>query len=88
MREAAPADPEIASELAQLGQDRLESMAEFAALLDGAGALRKGVSRREARDVLWSLNSPELYELLVIQRGWSSRRYGAWVAAALASALL
>jgi hypothetical protein len=63
-------------------------MAEFAAFLEGEGALRSDVSRREARDVLWSLNSPELYELLVVERGWSARRYGAWVASALAATLL
>jgi AcrR family transcriptional regulator len=88
MREAAPTDPEIAAALAKLGQDRLESMAEFAAFLDDEGALRGDVSRKEARDVLWSLNSPEVYELLVVARGWSARRYGSWVAAALAAALL
>jgi hypothetical protein len=38
--------------------------------------------------VLWTLNSPELYQLLVIERGWSSRRYGKWVGQQLAAALL
>lgn len=88
MREAAPGDPEIADELARLNDDRLASMSEFARLLDGRGALRPGVSRQEARDVLWTLNSPELYELMVIRRGWAARRYGAWVAQALKAALL
>jgi hypothetical protein len=38
--------------------------------------------------VLWTLNSPEMFELLVAQRGWSARRYGQWVADQLAAALL
>jgi AcrR family transcriptional regulator len=88
MREAAPADPEIARALAQLGEDRLEGMRDFAALLARKGWLREGVSRREASDVLWTLNSPEVYELLVIERGWSARRYGRWVTEALGAALL
>jgi AcrR family transcriptional regulator len=88
MREAAPANPEIAEELARLNEDRLASMSEFARLLDERGALATGVSRREARDVLWTLNSPEMYELIVIRRGWSNRRYGRWVAAALKASLL
>ena len=88
MREAAPGDPEIATALKQLYSDRLDGMAEFAALLAARGALRPGVSRRQARDVLWTLNSPELFELLVVQRAWSARRYGRWVADQLAAALL
>jgi len=88
MREAAPADPEIATVLAQLKANRLEGMAEFAALLATRGALRHGVSRQHATDVLWTLNSPELYELLVVERGWNPRRYGRWIAQQLAAALL
>ncbi len=88
MREAAPGDSEIAAALEQLYADRLEGMAEFAGVLGRRGALRAGVSRRQARDVLWTLNSPELYELLVLERGWSARRYGQWVAEQLAAALL
>jgi AcrR family transcriptional regulator len=88
MRQAGPGDQEIAAALEQLYSDRLDGMAEFAALLADREALRPGVSRRQARDVLWTLNSPELFELLVLQRGWSPRRYGQWVADQLAAALL
>jgi AcrR family transcriptional regulator len=88
MREAAPADPEIAAALTQLKANRLEGMDEFAALLAARGALRHGVSEQQATDVLWTLNSPELYELLVIERGWNPRRYGRWIAQQLAAALL
>ncbi|HEX3974842.1 MAG TPA: hypothetical protein VHW96_01190 [Solirubrobacteraceae bacterium] len=63
-------------------------MSEFAGLLHERGALRAGLSRAEARDVLWTLNSPELYQLLVVERGWSARRYGRWVAQQLAAGLL
>jgi AcrR family transcriptional regulator len=88
MREVAPGDPEIADLLARLGTDRLDGMREFAANLARNGWLRDGVSRREASDVLWTQGSPEVYELLVIERGWSARRYGRWVAETLAAALL
>ena len=88
MREAAPADPEIDAALTQLKANRLEGMDEFAALLAARGALRHGVSKQQATDALWTLNSPELYELLVIERGWNPRRYGRWIAQQLAAALL
>jgi hypothetical protein len=38
--------------------------------------------------VLWLCTSPELYELLVLRRGWSAARFGAFVADAIAGALL
>ncbi len=88
MREAATGDPEIATKLEQLKANRLEGMSEFAALLADGGALRPGISKQEARDALWTLNSPELYELVVLERGWSARRYGRWIAHQLAAALL
>jgi AcrR family transcriptional regulator len=88
LRASAAADPDVAAALRRLDDDRLDGMREFAAHLDGIGALRPGVSKQEARDVLWTLNAPELFELLVERRGWSVRRYGRWVAQALAAALL
>jgi hypothetical protein len=52
------------------------------------GHLRAGVSRNEACDVLWTYNSAELFQLLVLERGWSPKRYGQWVANALIAALV
>lgn len=49
---------------------------------------RLGVSATAARDVLWTYHAPELYELLVLERGWSAARYGEFLARALADALL
>jgi AcrR family transcriptional regulator len=37
----------------------------------------------EIRDTLWTMNSPQLYGLLVEQRGWSPQRYGRWIERAL-----
>jgi AcrR family transcriptional regulator len=88
MREAASSDPDVAAALSELNGNRLESMNEFAAVLAGRQALRSGISKRHARDVLWTLNSPELYELLVLERGWSRNQYARWVASQLTAALL
>ena len=51
------------------------------------GILRPGISTTEARDVLWTYNSAELFQLLVLERGWSPKRYGRWIAEALIAAL-
>jgi AcrR family transcriptional regulator len=88
LREGAAADPRLAAALETNGRDRLEGMGRFAAHLSEMGALAPGVSVEQARDVLWTLNSSELYELLVEVRGWSPAAYGVWVAELMAAALL
>jgi hypothetical protein len=63
-------------------------MGRFAAHLAGRDALAPGITVEQARDVLWTLNSIELFEMLVEQRGWSPSAYGEWVATMMAAALL
>lgn len=86
--DAAANDPDAAEVWDQLQAERLRGMAMFADDLASHGHLRKGVSAAEARDVLWTYNSAELYRLLVLGRRWSPRRYGRFVATALIAALL
>ena len=87
-RDAAASDPEIAVVVDQLSAARLERMTVNARGLAGAGHLRPGITPEQAADILWAYSSPELYELLVIRRGWPAERYGQFIAAALRSALL
>ncbi len=88
VRAAAASDAGAAEVWDQLEAERLTGMTFFARHLDEGGNLRRGVSVEEARDVLSTYNSAEVYELLVIRRGWTPERYGRWVANALAAALL
>jgi hypothetical protein len=53
-----------------------------------ARLLRPGVSAQEARDLLWTFTSRDMYRLLVVDRGWSSGRYERWLAATLVSMLV
>jgi hypothetical protein len=46
------------------------------------------VTLPEAVDVLWTYSAPELYDLLVVRRGWSAARYSRFVGNAIAAALL
>ena len=61
---------------------------EVARRLRDKGYLRPGITLAHAADVLWTYSSAELYELLVIRRGWSSKTYGLFVADAMIKALL
>jgi AcrR family transcriptional regulator len=88
LREGASSDRQLAEAYEQHKRERLEAMQRFAALLQSHGALRRGLTVGQARDILWTLNSSDVYELLVGERGWSRQRYGRWIADALAAALL
>jgi AcrR family transcriptional regulator len=87
-RDAAATDPEMAAVLQDINHQRLERMTVNARGLYEAGHLRSNMSIQHAADILWTYSAPELYELLVLQRGWSSRRFGSFVAQAMIAALL
>ncbi|HEV2218894.1 MAG TPA: TetR/AcrR family transcriptional regulator [Candidatus Dormibacteraeota bacterium] len=81
--EAAPFDPELRSLIGELKQRHVGSMRAAVQDLVAAGPLRKEISSEVAADVLWAMNSPEFYGLLVAGRGWSGDRFEAWFADAL-----
>jgi AcrR family transcriptional regulator len=88
VRDAATSDAAVAEVWREMETERLTGMTFFARHLHDEGHLRAGVSVNEARDVLWTHISPELWELLVIKRGWKPDRYGRWLADQLIAALL
>lgn len=88
MRSAALADPEMEGLVRETDEDRLERMRHHARFLKERGYLRKGVTVGEATDVLWTCSSVEIYDLLVIQRGWPLARFANFVADFMITALL
>src|SRR3954464_2153169 len=86
IRDAAVSDPEMAKLQAELDEERLARMVHNAVNLRTAGHLRAGLSVEAAGENGWLYPAPQRYELLVIQRGWPLRRFGAFVADALAAA--
>lgn len=88
VRSAAASDLEMAELLKDMNDDRLKRMRHHARFLAKRGYLRVGVSVTQATDVLWTCSSVELYELLVLQRGWSLRRFARFVADFMITALL
>jgi len=88
LADAARSDEDAASLLAQLGRQRQEGQRRIARSLARSGALRPGLRERDAADVIYALASPEVYGLLVFDRGWSAERYEKWVNAILIDQLL
>jgi AcrR family transcriptional regulator len=83
----ASGDPDVAAVLDQLSSARHERMTVNARGLAAAGHLRPGITVDQAADIMWALNSPELYDLLVARRGWPPERYGQFIAEALTALL-
>lgn len=88
LRDAAVSDADAAGLRDELDGHRLERMKHNAANLARASHLRPGLSVEEAAQIMWTLSSPELFELLVVRQGWSHERYGEFVGEALVAALL
>lgn len=85
---AAGADRDAAALLGQLTRQRQEGQRRIARSLARSGALRPGLRERHAADVVHALLSPELYRLLVVDRGWRRARYEEWLTALLVDQLL
>ena len=79
MRSAAASDPEMAQLLADSDRERLERMSHHAEFLQERGYLRDDLTTSQATDILWICSSIELYELLVLERGWPLPRFAQFV---------
>jgi AcrR family transcriptional regulator len=88
LQTAAPLDPELKALWNEISERRAANMRSFAKDLKATGRLREGLSLNIVADVVWSMNSPEFYLLLVEQRGWSPEQFQAWLADAWKRLLL
>jgi AcrR family transcriptional regulator len=88
LRGAAAADPEMADLWRRSRDQRHAGQAALVRILAGGGALRSGVTRGAAADVLYAVGSPETYRALVVERGWSADRFERWYAETIERLLL
>jgi len=65
---AAPLDTEMEAGWQGISRRRAKNMRLLAEVLAATGRLRTGLSVARAADIIWSMNSPEFYILLVEQR--------------------
>jgi AcrR family transcriptional regulator len=88
VRGAAGADPDARalweSHLAQ----RRQGAANVVGDVLGKGQLRQGLDREAAADIVWLLNDPGLYNLLVRRRGWKPDHYSGWLGETMIHQLL
>jgi AcrR family transcriptional regulator len=85
---AAGSVPEAANLLGQYTQQRQQGQGQIARALARAGALRADLRERDAADIIHVFMSPDVYRLLVTDRGWSRARYEQWLRNVLVQQLL
>ena len=85
---AAASDSDAATLLDDLTRQRQEGQGRVARALARARALRSPLRERDAGDIIHALASPEVYGLLVVDRGWPPERYETWLTETLVDQLL
>ncbi|HEY6957194.1 MAG TPA: TetR/AcrR family transcriptional regulator [Candidatus Limnocylindria bacterium] len=86
MRESG--DPALLAHYREVAASRLRRFALLGPQLEASGRLRVGLSGSEAIDLVWLLSSPETYEQLVLDRGWTPSRFEEWLGGALVGLIL
>jgi AcrR family transcriptional regulator len=88
LADAARSDPGASSLFTEIARQRHEGQRRIARSLARSGALRPRLRERDAADIIHALASPEVYGLLVFDRGWSSEQYERWLRSILIDQLL
>src|SRR5437899_5418276 len=88
IRAAAHADPEARELWHQITEERRKAATGIVRRLAERDALLHRLDQQSASDILWILNDPGLYQLLVTQRRWTQRRFRAWLTTTMQSQLL
>ena len=79
LRDAAATDADSAALWSEISNRRARNMRMFAADLRATGELRPDLSDDEIADIVWSMNGPEYWALLVVDRGWEPERFGTFL---------
>jgi AcrR family transcriptional regulator len=84
---AGPGDEGAREVLDRHEARRARAAAELVHQVRSRRPLATGMTARRAADVVFGLLSPQLWTLMVRDRGWTPKRYAAWSADAIGHAL-
>ena len=88
IRDSAPADPDIASLWDRIQSDFYDNQRSIVKALGSKKALARGLDVTRATDILWTLNHPDTWQLLVRERGWTPEQWEQWFGDTAGSQLL
>jgi AcrR family transcriptional regulator len=85
---ARSGEPDLKTFGDETDQQRLVGARRIVDAVVERDGLRTGLGPERATDVVWTLNSPDVYQLLRTARGWSLDDYENWLGRSLVDALL
>jgi AcrR family transcriptional regulator len=88
LRDARGSDPELGRLWNELEARRLDGQGRFVRMLADQRALKADLAVDTGIDLIWTLCSLAVYDMLVLGRGWDDDRYEAWLTQALVSDLI
>jgi AcrR family transcriptional regulator len=88
IRSAAPSDPDTDALWSRIQTDFYENQRLIVEAVHSRKALRPGLDVTRAADILWTLNHPDVWQLLVGTRGWTPDEWEQWFGDAACSQLL
>jgi AcrR family transcriptional regulator len=78
IRDAAPVDRDIEALWQRIQTEFHANQRVIVERLAERNALRRGLGVDRATDILWTLNHPDVWQLLVAERGWTPEQYEQW----------
>jgi AcrR family transcriptional regulator len=88
IREAAPVEPDTGALWERIQTEFHANQRVIVERLAERKALRRGLDVDRATDILWTLNHPDVWQLLVGERGWTPEQYEQWFGDTACSQLL
>jgi AcrR family transcriptional regulator len=88
IRSAAPGDPDIDALWGRIESDFYDNQKAVVQVLHDRGALRDGLDVAQGADIMWTLNHPDLWHLLVGKRGWTPEAWEQWFGDTVCAQLL
>jgi AcrR family transcriptional regulator len=88
IRGAAATDPDIEALWSRIQSDFYAIQRPIVEALHKKKALHRGLDITRATDILWTLNHPDVWQLLVRERGWTPDEYERWFGDTVCAQLL
>ena len=88
IRSAAPIDPDIAALWRRIQTEFHANQRVIVESLDDKNALVPGLEIDRATDILWTLNHPNTWQLLVEERRWTPQQFEQWLSDTACAQLL
>jgi AcrR family transcriptional regulator len=88
IRSGAPVDPEVGALWERIQTEFRENQRRIVASIAEKGALKPGLDVERAADILWTINHGDLWQHLVVRRGWTAEEFERWLADTFRALLL